>query len=141
MSPHLAQLGWDIKRLIDRQEYRNKCWYPVESVTGLFPPSLPSFRPSLSLSLPPLLPLSLPPSLPPSLHPSLPSSLPPSLQSGKVHFGYIYGVGLLGCTSMYIVLNLMSVISVSVGCVVSVLGYCLLPMVFLSCFSLIVSLQ
>ena len=32
-------------------------------------------------------------------------------------------------------------ISVSVGCVVSVLGYCLLPMVFLSCFSLIVSLQ
>ena len=72
---------------------------------------------------------------------SLPPSLPPSLQSGKVHFGYIYGVGLLGCTSMYIVLNLMSVISVSVGCVVSVLGYCLLPMVFLSCFSLIVSLQ
>ena len=63
------------------------------------------------------------------------------LQHGKVHFGYIYGVGLLGCTSMYVVLNLMSSSGVSVGCVVSVLGYCLLPMVILSCFSIIVHLQ
>lgn len=61
-------------------------------------------------------------------------------QSGKVHFGYIYGVGLMGCTSMYLVLNLMSS-GVSVGCVVSVLGYCLLPMVFLSSFSVVVHLQ
>jgi hypothetical protein len=30
---------------------------------------------------------------------------------------------------------------VSVGCVVSVLGYCLLPMVLLSCFSIVVHLQ
>lgn len=63
------------------------------------------------------------------------------LQSGKVHFGYIYGVGLMGCTSMYVVLNLMSTNGVSVGCVVSVLGYCLLPMVILSSFSVIVHLQ
>ncbi len=62
-------------------------------------------------------------------------------QSGKVHFGYIYGVGLLGCSSMYVVLNLMSSINVSVGCVVSVLGYCLLPMVLLSSFSVVVHLQ
>ena len=62
-------------------------------------------------------------------------------QSGKVHFGYIYGVGLMGCIGMYVVLSLMSSVAVSVGCVVSVLGYCLLPMVLLSCFSLIVSLQ
>ncbi|XP_065885858.1 protein YIPF5-like isoform X2 [Dysidea avara] len=50
------------------------------------------------------------------------------LLSGKVHFGYIYGMGLLGCVSMFIVLNLMSMVAVSAGCVVSVLGYCLLPM-------------
>lgn len=63
------------------------------------------------------------------------------LQSGKVHFGYIYGIGLMGCTSMYVVLNLMSTMGVSAGCVVSVLGYCLLPMVLLSSFSVVVHLQ
>ena len=63
------------------------------------------------------------------------------IQSGKVHFGYIYGVGLLGCSSMYVVLNLMSTSGVSVGCVVSILGYCLLPMSMLSTFSVIVHLQ
>ena len=62
-------------------------------------------------------------------------------QSGKVHFGYIYVMGLMGCASMYLVLTLMSSNGVSVGCVVSVLGYCLLPMVFLSSFSIIVQLQ
>ena len=63
------------------------------------------------------------------------------LQAGKVHFGYIYGVGLLGCVSMYALLNLMSVNGVSAVCVMSVLGYCLLPMVLLSVVSLAVSLQ
>ncbi|XP_020610085.1 protein YIPF5-like [Orbicella faveolata] len=64
------------------------------------------------------------------------------LLSGKVHgFGYIYGVGLLGCLSMYAILNLMSMTGVSFGCVISVLGYCLLPMVILSCVSILLSLQ
>lgn len=63
------------------------------------------------------------------------------LLSGKVHFGYIYGIGVVGCLAMYALLNLMSLAGVSVSCTVSVLGYCLLPMVFLSCFSVIVSLQ
>lgn len=63
------------------------------------------------------------------------------LLTGKAHFGYIYGMGLLGCSSMYIVLNLMSDVGVSAGCVISVLGYSLLPMVLLSCFSLVVHLQ
>lgn len=63
------------------------------------------------------------------------------LLSGKVHFGYIYGMGLLGCLAIFIVLNLMSMVSVSVSCVVSVLGYCLLPMVLLSALSLLISLQ
>lgn len=62
-------------------------------------------------------------------------------QSGKVQFGYIYGVSFLGCVCMWLVLNLMSSQSVSVSCVVSVLGYCLLPMVLLSCVSIATSLQ
>jgi len=62
-------------------------------------------------------------------------------QSGKVHFGYIYGIGVVGCLAMYALLNLMSLAGVSVSCTVSVLGYCLLPMVFLSVFSVLISLQ
>ena len=64
-----------------------------------------------------------------------------TLQSGKVQFGYIYGVSFLGCGCMYIVLNLMSSQGVAASCVVSVLGYCLLPMVLLSCLSIVISLQ
>ena len=63
------------------------------------------------------------------------------LLHGKVQFGYIYGFSALGCLAMYIVLNLMSLTGVSAGCVVSVLGYCLLPMVLLSGVSLFISLQ
>lgn len=63
------------------------------------------------------------------------------LLSGKVHFGYIYGIGVVGCLAMYALLNLMSTSGVSVSCIVSVLGYCLLPMVLLSFFSVIMSLQ
>lgn len=63
------------------------------------------------------------------------------LLHGKVHFGYIYGYSLLGCLAMYAILNLMSLAEVSFGVVVSVLGYCLLPMVMLSGMALLVSLQ
>lgn len=59
------------------------------------------------------------------------------LLSGKVHFGYIYGIGVLGCLAMYALLNLMSESGVSVGCTISVLGYCLLPMVVLSGLSVL----
>ena len=63
------------------------------------------------------------------------------LLSGKIHFGYIYGIGLVGCLAMYSLLNLMSLSGVSVGVTVSVLGYCLLPMVILSSASVLLSLQ
>jgi len=63
------------------------------------------------------------------------------LLAGKVHFGYIYGLGVVGCLAMYVLLNLMSLSSVSVSCIVSVLGYCLLPMVLLSTFAILLSLQ
>ncbi|KII92607.1 hypothetical protein PLICRDRAFT_89178 [Plicaturopsis crispa FD-325 SS-3] len=51
------------------------------------------------------------------------------LFSGKPQFGYIYGVGLLGSVSIYTLLNLMSETGIDAYRVVSVMGYCLLPMV------------
>merc|ERR1711970_1475437 len=62
------------------------------------------------------------------------------LLGGKVAFGYIYGLGLMGCLGMYLLLNLMSVSGVGLSCVVSILGYCLLPMVLLSFASILFSL-
>ena len=80
--------------------------------------------------------------------------------SGKLYFNYIYGIGLLGCIAIYCLLNLMSgnwrevprsfigfiellssVSGVSLTCVVSVLGYCLLPIVALSGVSVLFSLS
>jgi len=63
------------------------------------------------------------------------------LLGGKVAFGYIYGLGLMGCLGMYLLLNLMSVSGVGLSCVVSILGYCLLPMVLLSFASILFSLK
>nr|XP_022904405.1 protein YIPF5 [Onthophagus taurus] len=63
------------------------------------------------------------------------------LLSGKVHFGYIYGIGVLGCVSVWALLNLMSTAGVSLGTVVTVLGYCILPMVGLSGINVVFSLQ
>jgi len=62
------------------------------------------------------------------------------LLAGKVHFGYIYGLGVVGCLAMHTLLNLMSMTGVSATGVVSVLGYCLLPMVLLSGLAVIFSL-
>ncbi|XP_014726586.1 PREDICTED: protein YIPF7 [Sturnus vulgaris] len=63
------------------------------------------------------------------------------LMAGKVHFGYVYGMSAMGCLAMHALLNLMSVSGVSHGCVASVLGYCLLPMVILSSCAVVFSLQ
>ncbi|XP_017773325.1 PREDICTED: protein YIPF5-like [Nicrophorus vespilloides] len=63
------------------------------------------------------------------------------LLSGKVHFSYIYGIGVLGCLSIWALLSLMSTSGVSFGTVVTVLGYCILPMVGLSGINVVLSLQ
>ncbi len=75
-----------------------------------------------------------------------------------MHFGYIYGVALIGCVGLWAVrqvlflplssfsrlsrqiLTLMSSGGVSLGRTTSVLGYCLLPMVALAAVSLILDL-
>ncbi|KAF5926933.1 hypothetical protein HPG69_001565 [Diceros bicornis minor] len=63
------------------------------------------------------------------------------LLAGKVQFGYVYGISAIGCLGIHALLNLMSSSGVSCGCVASVLGYCLLPMVILSSFAIFFSLQ
>ena len=52
------------------------------------------------------------------------------LFSGKSQFGYVYGVGLMGVISIYLLLNLMSEGGIDASRVTSVLGYCLLPLCF-----------
>lgn len=63
------------------------------------------------------------------------------LLTGKIQFGYIYGLGTLGCLMIYFVVYLMSPRNLSFMCTVSVLGYCLLPMVMLSGLSILVNLK
>ena len=61
----------------------------------------------------------------------------------QLQFGYIYGIGLLGCVGMYSLLNLMAEEnrSISFTCTASVLGYCLLPMSILSMVAAVLSLR
>lgn len=86
------------------------------------------------------------------------------LFSGKVHFGFIYGLALLGSVSLHIILSLMSPPPLNAmhatrsepssphsssnltSCLtfprsLSVLGYCLLPLVFVSLVGIILPLQ
>ncbi|CAH1758582.1 686_t:CDS:2 [Entrophospora sp. SA101] len=58
------------------------------------------------------------------------------LLTGKAHFGYIYGVALLGWLSIYLILNLMSDLEIDIYRTASVLGYCLLPLTLLSCIGI-----
>src|ERR1700761_8347759 len=62
------------------------------------------------------------------------------LQSGKPQFGYIYGVALLGCVSIYFLLNLISEKGIDFYRIAAVLGY-LLPMVTIEDVSTVSLLQ
>ncbi|WFD32059.1 hypothetical protein MSPP1_003101 [Malassezia sp. CBS 17886] len=63
------------------------------------------------------------------------------LLSGKSQFGYVYGVGLMGVLSIYLLLNMMSETGIDAYRVTSVLGYCLLPLCLLSTLNLFVRLN
>lgn len=63
------------------------------------------------------------------------------LLNGKIHFGYIYGFGLVGCVLLYTILNLMSNSGISFDRTVSILGYCLLPIILLAGVNVVVSLR
>ncbi|KXN67630.1 Yip1 domain-containing protein, partial [Conidiobolus coronatus NRRL 28638] len=62
------------------------------------------------------------------------------LFGGKITFSYIYGVAVVGCASMYLILNMMSEQGIDFFRNASVLGYCLLPIVFLSMLNTALSL-
>ncbi|KAK6756107.1 hypothetical protein RB195_014474 [Necator americanus] len=64
------------------------------------------------------------------------------LLHGKMTFGYIYGIGGLGCVGMFALMNLMAGDkSISFVCTASVLGYCLLPMALLSMITAVFSFK
>lgn len=52
------------------------------------------------------------------------------LLTGKVHFGYIFGFWISGALGIYIILNYISQVrNIEFYNVVSILGYCLIPIV------------
>jgi hypothetical protein len=65
------------------------------------------------------------------------------LLTGKLHFGYIYGFGMLGCGSLYLLVNLLADqgASLDLSRTFSVMGYCLLPIVMLSALSVLIDLK
>lgn len=53
--------------------------------------------------------------------------------AGKVHFGYIYGLGVLGCVGSWLLVNVMSnKAGIDLYTTMSIVGYGLLPVVFLA---------
>mmetsp|Transcript_4962 Transcript_4962/g.7582 ORF Transcript_4962/g.7582 Transcript_4962/m.7582 type:complete len:249 (-) Transcript_4962:84-830(-) len=64
------------------------------------------------------------------------------LLSGKVHFGYIYGFSIFGCSSLYTVINLLdSKGGLDIWRTSSVLGYCMLPIIGLAALSIVLDLR
>ncbi|CAI5747530.1 unnamed protein product [Peronospora destructor] len=64
------------------------------------------------------------------------------LLAAKVHFGYIYGFGVLSCLFMYLLMNLLSPERmIDIYRVCSVLGYCLLPIIGLAAINIVVSVK
>ncbi|CEG47080.1 Rab GTPase interacting factor, Golgi membrane protein [Plasmopara halstedii] len=64
------------------------------------------------------------------------------LLAAKVHFGYIYGFGVLSCIFVYLLMNLLSPErTIDIYRVCSVLGYCLLPIIGLAAINIVVSVK
>jgi len=63
------------------------------------------------------------------------------LFKGKVYFGSIYVVFVTGLVSLWAVLNLMSSKGIDLYRTASIMGYCLLPIVFLAALSIPIDLQ
>ena len=62
--------------------------------------------------------------------------------AGKVHFGYIYGVGIVGCTGAWLLVNAISPKGgIDLFTTISILGYGLLPTVLLAAAGVVVRLQ
>ena len=62
-------------------------------------------------------------------------------QNGKVHFGYIYGVFVVGLLGLWSLLNLMCDKGIDIYRTASIMGYCLLPLVILAALSVPIDLR
>eukprot|EP00823_Brevimastigomonas_motovehiculus_P005499 TRINITY_DN4062_c0_g1_i1.p1 TRINITY_DN4062_c0_g1~~TRINITY_DN4062_c0_g1_i1.p1 ORF type:complete len:274 (-),score=28.87 TRINITY_DN4062_c0_g1_i1:1008-1721(-) len=64
------------------------------------------------------------------------------LLKGKFHIGYILGFGVIGCLLMYLILNLMcSRDDITIERTISILGYSIVPLLFLAFIHLIIHLE
>ena len=63
------------------------------------------------------------------------------LMTGKMYMGYILGVGLLGSLGLFLLLHLMTEHTLDAYQVISVLGYCLLPIVVLAAVGILINLH
>lgn len=60
------------------------------------------------------------------------------LLSGKMQFGYIYGLALISSTFMWVLVNLMNKTDVAFSPVMSILGYSMLPILVLATFTIFI---
>lgn len=63
------------------------------------------------------------------------------LLGGKANFGYIYGLGLIGTLLQYGILNMMASKHIEFIKTMSILGYCMLPLVFTAALGAGISLN
>jgi protein YIPF5/7 len=61
------------------------------------------------------------------------------LLGGKLHFGYLFGYSVAGSLLMKMLLSLMAQIPISIYHTMSVLGYCLMPMIVLALSGLFIT--
>jgi hypothetical protein len=62
-------------------------------------------------------------------------------KNGKIHFGYIYGFGVMGTIVLYSIMNLLSQSkTIELYNTMSILGYCLLPVVILAFLAVFINL-
>ena len=62
--------------------------------------------------------------------------------AGKVHFGYLYGIGIVGCVGAWLLVNAISPKGgIDLYTTVSILGYGLLPAVVLAAAGIFMRLQ
>lgn len=64
------------------------------------------------------------------------------LMAGKLHFSYIYGFGMIGSIGIYLMMNLMAQErEIDLYKTISILGYCILPIILLAAFGVFIGLQ
>lgn len=63
------------------------------------------------------------------------------LLNRKLNFGFIYGYGFFGCLVIYFLLNMVLDNYILLYDVVSVIGYCITPVLFVSVINLFVNMK